>query len=70
MSAIIPKSDGIDTRKYSYSGNEILLGFDAEYYKPFNETLDLKFGVNGFLSHQKIEFIFERVNTINGIRVT
>jgi len=47
------KSDGIDTRKYSYSGNEILLGFDAEYYKPFNETLDLKFGVNGFLSHEK-----------------
>ncbi|MBT6343186.1 MAG: hypothetical protein HOJ51_07200, partial [Tateyamaria sp.] len=47
------KSDGIDTRKYSYSGNEILLGFDAEYYKPFNETLDLKFDVNGFLSHEK-----------------
>ena len=46
--------DGIDTRKYSYSGNEILLGFDAQYYKPFNETLDLKFGVNGFLSHEKI----------------
>ncbi len=52
------EADGIDTRKYSYSGNEILLGFDAEYYKPFNETLDLKFGVNGFLSHEKIEFIF------------
>ena len=49
------EADGIDTRKFSYSGNEILLGFDAEYYKPFNETLDLKFGVNGFLSHQKID---------------
>ena len=48
------EADGIDTRKYSYSGNEILLGFDAQYYKPFNETLDLKFGVNGFLSHEKI----------------
>ena len=68
MSAIIRKSDGIDTRKYSYSGNEILLGFDAEYYKPFNETLDLKFGVNGFLSHEKISS-YSTGNTINGMRV-
>ena len=47
--------NGEETLKSSFSGNEILLGFDAEYYKPFNETLDLTFGIKGSLSHEKIK---------------
>ena len=48
-------SDGIQTFKSSTSGREILIGFDAEYSQPMNETLNLNFGLNGSFSKEKVK---------------
>ncbi|WP_435229377.1 beta strand repeat-containing protein [Pseudopelagicola sp. nBUS_20] len=61
---------GIETIKSSYSGSEALIGFDAEYVKPFIDSLDLTFGVQGALSREKINSFTSGYYTYDERRTT
>ncbi|MDC1258542.1 autotransporter outer membrane beta-barrel domain-containing protein [Planktomarina temperata] len=45
---------GSETVTASYSGMEVLLGVDAQYSKPINDTLNFIGGLNASLSNEKI----------------
>ena len=48
------KATGSETVTASYSGMEVLLGVDAQYSKPINDTLNFIGGLNASLSNEKI----------------
>ena len=45
---------GSETVTAAYSGSEALVGFDAQYSNPINDTLNFKGGLNASLSNEKI----------------
>ena len=49
------KDTGSETVTAAYSGMEVLLGVDAQYRNPINDTLNFTGGLNASLSNEKIE---------------
>ena len=48
------EATGSETVTAAYSGSEVLVGVDAQYSNPINDTLNFIGGVNASLSNEKI----------------